>query len=276
MTTFNFPTTELPFASNFTKHPLYMVRVVIIENEVDAQSLLSSIIQEYCPSLELVGMAKNINDGLSLIENTRPDLVFIDIEIDGGTSFQLLDKLVHMSFKIIFTTAYDQHALKAFKYGAVDYLLKPYSPQDVLKSVERVRRTLYDQAIFNRLDFLIKNNKPEHNKKMSIPTSEGVSVISVNDIVKVEADRSYCFICLSDGERMLVSKPLKEIEENLPSKMFFRVHTTHLINMEYIKKYVKEDGGYVIMNDGSSVPIARRRKQHFLEMLGKQCYNSIL
>ncbi|MFT4534009.1 MAG: two-component system LytT family response regulator [Saprospiraceae bacterium] len=269
MTTFNFSTTESPFVLNSSKHPLYMVRVAIIENEVDAKPLLSSIIREYCPSLELVGMAKNIEDGLSLIESMKPDLVFLGIEIDGGTSFQLLDRLVHMSFKIIFTTAYDRYALKAFKYGAVDYLLKPYSPQDVLKSVERVRRTLYDQAIFNRLDFLMKSNKSEHNKKMTIPTSEGVSVISVNDIIRVEADRSYCFICLSDGERMLVSKPLKDLEKSLPRALFYRVHTTHLINMEYIKRYVKEDGGCVMMNDGSSVPIARRRKQHFLKMLGK-------
>lgn len=270
MTTFNFPTTESPFVYNISKPPHYMVRVAIIENEQDAQSLLSSIIREYCPSLELVGIAKNISDGLLLIESTKPDLIFLDVEIDGGTSFQLLDKLMYMSFKVIFTTAHDHYAFKAFKYGAVDFLLKPYSPQDVLKAVERVRKNLYDQAIFNRLDFLIKNNKSDQNIKLNISTSEGVSVISVNDIIRVEADRSYCFICLSDGERVLVSKPLKELENSLPDNMFFRVHTTHLINKEYIKRYIKEDGGCVVMNDGSSVPIARRRKQQFLRALGNQ------
>lgn len=269
MTTFNFPTEKSPFALNTYKQPLHMVRVAIIENEVDAQALLSSIIREYCPSLEVVGMAKNITDGLSLIENANPDLVFLDIEIDGGTSFQLLDKLNHSSFNIVFTTAYDQHALKAFKYGAVDYLLKPYSPQDVLKSVDRVKRSLYDQAIFNRLDYLIKNTGSPQNMKVSIPTSEGVNVIAVNDIVRLEADRSYCFICLSDGGKLIVSKPLKDMQEILPANMFFRVHTTHLINIEYIDRYKKEDGGYVIMNDESTVPIARRRKQEFLEMLTK-------
>jgi len=269
MTTFNFPISESPYIANLSKHPLYMIRVAIIENEVDAQSLLSSIIREYCPSLELVGMAKTVTQGLDLLENTKPDLVFLDIEIDEGTSFQLLDKLMHMSFKVIFTTAFDQHALKAFKYGAVDYLLKPYSPQDVLKSVERVKRSLYDQAIFNRLDYLIKNNSPKKNIKITIPTSEGVNVVSVSDIIRLEADRSYCFICLSNGERILVSKPLKDLEQTLPADMFFRVHTTHLINVDYIDRYMKDDGGYVIMNDGSQVPIARRRKQKFLELLTK-------
>ncbi len=267
MTTFNFPIADSPYIANLAKHPLHMIRVAIIENEEDAQYLLSSIIRDFCPSLELVGMAKTVSEGLELLESTKPDLVFLDIEIEDGTSFQLLDKLKHLTFKIIFTTAFDQHALKAFKYGAVDYLLKPYSPKDVLKSVERVKRSLYDQAIFNRLDYLIKNNSPQKNIKITIPTSEGVNVVSVSDIIRLEADRSYCFICLSDGERILVSKPLKDLEKALPKEMFFRVHTTHLINIDYIDRYIKDDGGYVIMNDSSQVPIARRRKQNFLELL---------
>lgn len=267
MTTFNFPTTDSPFVSNANKHPFHTVRVAIIENRVDAPSLLSNIIQEYCPSLEIVGVAMNITDGLSLIENTKPDLVFLEVEINGATSFQLLDQLMHMSFQVIFTTQYVQHALKAFEYGAVDYLLRPYSPQDVLKSVERVRKTFYNQAIFNKLDFLINNNKPKRSKKLIVSTTEGVSVLPLSEIIRVEADRSYCFIYLSDGERVLVSKPLKDIERSLPNDIFIRVHTTHLINMEYLKRYVKEDGGYAMMLNGSSVPIARRRKQQFLAML---------
>jgi len=246
-----------------------MFHTVIIEDEVDAQSLLSGIIREYCPSLQLVGIASNIKDGIALLEKTKPELVFLDIEIEDGTSFQLLDRLKHMSFKVIFTTAYDQYALKAFKYGAIDYLLKPYSPQDVLKSIERVRRTQYDQAIFNRLDYLIKQNTSTGRNKISIPTSEGMNLVSVNDIIRLEADRSYCYVFLSDGERMLVSKPLKDFERQLPSDLFFRVHSTHLINMDYIKKYIKEDGGSIELNDGSCVPIARRRKQEFLDLLGR-------
>lgn len=267
MTTFNFPTVESPFVVNASSYPSNMVRVAIIQDEEDAQSLLSKIIKEYCPSLEIVGNATTINDGILLIENIKPDLVFLDIEIDGRTSFQLLDRLKYMSFKVIFTTAYDQYALKAFKYGAIDYLLKPYSPQEIFHSVERVRKTLYEEGMFNRLDFLIKNIDSSQNKKISIPTSEGVSVVSINDIVRVEADRSYCFLCLSDGERMLVSKPLKDIEASLPENIFFRIHTTHLINMDYVKRYIKEDGGYVLMNDGSTAPLARRRKQQFLSLL---------
>jgi len=266
MTTLNYTTQEAPV---FIKHQLYIVRAAIIEDESGIQSRLSGIIREYCPSVHLVGVAGNIADGLSLIEETKPDLIFLDIEIDGGTAFQLLDLVKHLSFNIIFAAAYDQYALKAFKYGAIDYLLKPHSPQDVLKSIERVRRTQYDQAIFNRLDYLIKQSKPTQNIKISIPSSEGVSIVSVSDIIRIEADRSYCFVCLSDGERILISKPLKELEVQLPDSQFFRIHSTHLVNMDYIKKYIKEDGGSVVTTDGSHLPIARRRKQEFLEMLSK-------
>lgn len=246
-----------------------MVRTAIIEDEVDAQSLLSSIINEYCPSLQLVGIAGSISEGIALLEESKPDLVFLDIELEGGTSFQLLDRLKHISFRIIFTTAYDQYALKAFKYEAIDYILKPYSPQDVLKSVERVRKTQHDQAIFNRLDYLIKQNNTLQNTRINIQTSEGISLISVSDIVRLEADRSYCFVYLSDGERLLVSKPLKDFESQLPDDQFFRVHSAHLINKEYVKKYIKEDGGMIIMTDGRQVPIARRRKHEFLQKLSK-------
>lgn len=246
-----------------------MVRTAIIEDEVDAQSLLSSIIKEYCPSLQLVGIAGNISDGIALIEESKPDLVFLDIELEGGTSFQLLDRLKHMSFRIIFTTAYDQYALKAFKYETIDYILKPYSPQDVIKSIERVRRTQHDIAIFNRLEYLIEQNDTSQNTKINIQTCEGISLISISDIVRLEADRSYCFVYLSDGERLLVSKPLKDFESQLPEDQFFRVHSTHLINMEYINKYIKEDGGFIIMTDGSHVPLARRRKHEFLMKISR-------
>ncbi len=246
-----------------------MIHTVIIEDERDAVSLLSGIINEYCPSLLIVGVAGNIPDGLKLIEDVKPNLVFLDIEIEGGTSFQLLDRLKHVSFKIIFTTAYDQYALKAFKYGAIDYLLKPYSPKDVVRSIERVKKTQYDQTIFNRLDYLIKQNKPSQNIKINIPTSEGMNIVSVSNIIRIEAYRSYCFAYLSDGDRILVSKPLKDLEAMLPDYMFFRVHSAHLINMDYVKKYIKEDGGSIVMNDGCHIPIARRRKSEFLAILSR-------
>jgi len=252
------------------KKPRNTLRAAIIENELDAQSLLSSIISEFCPNLSLVGTAASISNGLTMLEETKPDIVFLDIEIEEGTSFEMLSKIPNYNFNIIFTTAYDHYALEAFKYGAIDYLLKPYSPQDVLAAIERVHKSHYDNAIFNRIEYLLKQNTSSSGSRIAINTSDGISFISINDIIRIEADRSYCYLHLSDGEKLLVSKPLKELESQLQPANFFRVHSTHLINTDYIKKYSKEDGGTIIMTDGSIISIARRRKQEFLETIFQQ------
>ena len=187
--------------------------------------------------------------------------------MEGTASFDMLDAFKNPTFKIIFTTIDEKYALKAFKYGAIDYIVKPFAPQDILSSIDRVKRTQFNEAIYNRLDYLIRQNHIGKNYKITIPTSEGINVLSISDILRVEADRSYCFIYLTDGDRILVSKPLKDIESMLPDSVFFRVHAAYLINMDYVKRYKKEDGGNIVLNDGSHIPIARRRKKEFFERL---------
>ena len=264
MTTYRTPVSQYHL---YTKHPQFMIRTVIINAEIDTNPLLLEIIQEYAPSINLVGIARNIEDGIQYIEDHKPDLIFLDLEMDGSAPFQMLDSFKNPSFKIIFTTEDEKYALKAFKYGAIDYILKPFVPQDILSSIDRVKRTQFNEAIYNRLDYLIRQNHIGQNYKITIPTSEGINVLSISDILRIEADRSYCFIYLTDGDRILVSKPLKEIENMLPSDVFFRIHSTYLINLDYVKRYSKEDGGNVILNDGSHIPIARRRKKEFFERL---------
>lgn len=264
MTTFRTPQSQKHF---YTKHPQFMIRTVIINADIDTNPLLLEIIHEYAPSIELVGIARTIDQGIQLIDNHKPDLIFLDLEIDGTSSFDMLDSIKNPTFKIVFTTEDEKHALKAFKYGAIDYLLKPFAPQDILSSIDRVKRTQFNEAIYNRLDYLIRQNHIGSNQKITIPTSDGVNVLSISDILKIEADRSYCFIYLTDGDRILVSKPLKEIENMLPADIFFRIHSAYLINLDFVKRYTKEDGGAVILNDGSHIPIARRRKKDFFERI---------
>ncbi len=245
-----------------------MLRTVVIEDEIDSQKLLTKIINEYCIDLEIVGLAENILDGKVIIESQFPDLVFLDIELKDGNSFQLLESLEKRQFKIIFTTAYQEYALKAFKYEAVDYILKPYSPKQVIAAVERVKKRQYDETIYNRLDYLVKQSTKNKHERISIPTLEGVSLFNINDILRLEADRTYCYIYLSDGTKVMVSKPLKEISNMLPETMFFRSHSGHLLNVNYVGKYLNEDGGYALMSDGAQVPVSRRRKKEFLAFLG--------
>lgn len=264
MTTFRIPQSQKHL---YTKHPIFMIRTVIINSEIDSQPLLLEIIQEYATSIDIIGIARNTEEGIQLIEDHKPDLVFLDLDLNESSSFKILDYFKNPTFKIILSSEDESHALKAFKYGAIDYLVKPFAPQEILSSIDRVKKTQFNEAIYNRLDYLIRQNNIRPNNKITIPTSEGINVLSISDILKIEADRSYCFIYLTDGDRILVSKPLKEIESMLPPQVFFRIHSAYLINLDYVKRYSKEDGGSVILNDGSHIPLARRRKKEFFERL---------
>ncbi|MDF1698019.1 MAG: LytTR family DNA-binding domain-containing protein [Saprospiraceae bacterium] len=246
-----------------------MIRTLIINKHIDSNPLLLEIIQEYAPSIEVVSLARDNSQALDQIELHKPDLIFLDIDMDGYTTFELLESIKSPTFKIIFTAKNEKFALKAFKYGAIDYILHPFDPQDILSAIDRVKKTQFNEVIYNRLDYLIRQNHIGQNHKITIPTAEGINILSISDIQRIEADRSYCFIYLAEGDRILVSKPLKEIESMLPDSIFFRVHSAYLINMNYVKRYKKEDGGYVILNDGSHIPIARRRKKEFFERLSQ-------
>lgn len=244
-----------------------MPRAAIIENEVNAQRLLSKIIEEYCPNITLVGVAATIIDAKKLLESEKPELVFLDIQLDDGDGFELLDVLENQSPKIIFTTAYDNHAIRAIKYDAVDYLLKPISPQEVIRAVQKVTSTT--NGISNE-DFrlLIEQLTAPVQHTLNLHTAEGVSILNIDNIVRIEADGSYSYIYMQDGSKEMVSKSIGTLENQINHKSFIRVHTSHIIHTQYLRKYIKEDGGYALMRDGTQVPVSRRRKAVLLEGLG--------
>lgn len=242
-----------------------MRTAIIIEDEYDAQMLLTSILEQYCPDVTVLGTASTIADGKRLIIEEKPDIVFLDIQLGEETGFELLDQLSGHSFKLIITTAYQDFALKAFEYEAIDYVLKPYSPKSILLAIERVKKQVVDNQVYKRLESLLSRQKSL--SKVSLPTSEGYTMLCSSNIVHLVADRSYSYVHLSSAEKLLLSKSLKEIEALLPSASFFRLHASHLVNLNHVEKYVKDDGGYVLMSDGKQVPIARRRKAEFLELL---------
>ncbi len=242
-----------------------MTKAIIIEDEMDAKQLLSRILSDYCPTVKLIGTASNLNKGEQLINELEPDLVFMDIQLGDQTGFQLMDRLEKKSFKLIITTAYEEFALKAFKYEAIDYILKPYSPKSIIAAIGRVTKAYHDSAVYRRLDSLLNNKKT--SKKISLPTSEGILLININDILHIEADRSYSNVYLENNTKQVISKSLKDLQELLPKSDFFRIHTSYLINLNKIERYSNEDGGAVIMSDKKRVPIARRRKNEFMELI---------
>lgn len=240
------------------------MKAIIIEDEVAAINLLSKIVENYCPNIELVANASNIEDGLCLIESANPDLVFLDLKLQDRLSFELLDQLEECSFYLIITTAYDEYAIKAFKYDAIDYILKPYVPKDIISAVSRVLEKEKSNAVFKKLNSILDRSKNRH--RISLATNEGIRICSEEEITRIEASGSYCKVFLVE-ENLMISKPLAEIERLLSSENFIRVHSGHTVNKNFVKSFKNADGGYIEMNDGAQVPIARRRKQYFFNQI---------
>ena len=233
------------------------MRTAIIENETKAQQLLSDILKAYCKELQVVGIAATINKGRQLITEHQPELLFLDIQLDDGDGFDLLDILEQQNLKVIFTTAYDSYAIKAFKYETVDYLLKPITPKEVMKAVEKVKRMKDTQVSLKQLKLLLQKDDSDI---LRISTAEGISLLQKTDIIRIEGDGAYATIYLVDGESEMVSRSIGQIEHEINNSSFLRIHTSHLINQQHLRKYIKEDGGYALMKDGVRVPVSRRKK----------------
>ena len=244
--------------------------ILIIDDEAVAIGNLQHIIQEFCAGFEVVGLAQNVTDGLEMINSLKPKIVLLDIEMPGETGFYLLDQVQDRSFEVIFVTAYNQYAIKAFKYAAVDYLLKPVDIDELQTALDRARdrreRTPVPSIDFGKLMAGIQGLS---SNKLAVHSLGETELVDIDEIVRMEANGSYTDIFISKNKKLMASKTLKEYETLLADDGFFRAHNAHLINMSYIKKYIKKDGFSVLMDDGTTVPIAVRRKELFEELLKK-------
>ncbi len=248
-----------------------MIKTVIIEDEQKSREVLASIIQKNCPELELVGYASNVKQGVELIKSKLPDLVFLDISMPDGSGFDLLSQLSDQKFELIFATASDQHAVKAIKFSACDYLLKPIDTDELKDAVSKVISRRREKPSMENLQFLIQHLKraDENFQKITLPTGNAYEIVNIKDIIRCEADGSYTNFYLQDKRKLMISAGLKHYEELLPETDFIRVHHHHLINMHHVVRFLKEDGGYAIMSDGSKIEISRRKKEAFMEKLHK-------
>lgn len=246
-----------------------MINAVIIDDEKKCISLLRHLITNHCHNVTVVAEAENATQGLQAIQEHKPNLVFLDIEMPDKTGFELLNSLPDINFDIIFTTAYNHYAIKAIRFSALDYLLKPVDLDELKNALARADRKLTKKDQRDTVEVLMNNVKPQQPgfTRISLSTQDGLVILHVNEIVYCEASGTYTYFHLKNKEKIIVSKTLKEYEELLKDHHFLRVHNSYLINLNEVKKYIKGDGGSVIMSNGEEVFVSKRRKDEFLTAL---------
>ncbi len=245
------------------------IKAIIVDDELGARESLSKMLEKNCKQIEVTTKADSMKTAYDSISALQPDLVFLDIEMPNGNAFDLLEKFKQINFNIIFTTAYDHYAIKAIKFSAVDYLLKPIDPEELVHAVERLENKLGQKTELDKqFKTLLSNVRPENKlKKVGIPDGDGLVFINLSDIIRCDSDGNYTYFILTSGKKIIASRTLGEYEQLFSDDNFFRVHRSHLINLEHVKKYIKGEGGYVIMSDNSQVEVSRRNKNDFLEKL---------
>ncbi|QMW01088.1 LytR/AlgR family response regulator transcription factor [Spirosoma foliorum] len=260
------------------------LRAVLIDDETNAREALTNLLRLLCPEVAIVGEAKNADQGIELIQNVKPNLVFLDIQMPGKTGFDLLASFEKVDFGVIFTTAYQEFAIRAFRFSAIDYLLKPIDPDELQAAVEKSKSQVAGvspqqlQILQEHLDatqsLRLSERKKNDNQRIALPTAEGIHFVQMTDIIQCESLGSYTKFHLVKGPAIVVSRLLKEYEEILDNYYFFRVHQSNIVNLEHIKRYVKGDGGQVWMSDNTEIEVSRRRKEEFLSLLSDFYVNS--
>ncbi len=247
------------------------IKAVIIDDMARARKYLEGMIQKYFPEVEIAGMADNISSGAKLIREQKPDLVFLDVEMPGGSGFELFDQLDTIDFEVIFTTAHDQYAIQAFRYSALDYLLKPLKKDDLGSAIRKAIERKSTQAQTDNLRVLLENLKqPQaHKQKLILPGVDGFTVVRMEEIIRIEAVSNYSKFHLLNSQPIMVSKNLGEYEKLLPQTDFIRIHKSHLINIHHVRKFARGSARFVIMADDAKLEVSKRKKDEFLDIISR-------
>lgn len=247
------------------------MKVIIIDDEEPARNNLKQIIKDNFKDVLIIGEADSVKTGVKILSKITPDVLFLDVNLMDGSGFNILEQINKnkIDFHVIFITAYDTYAIKAFQFNALDYILKPIEINQLKKALEKAQNLSNDMFISKKEFEIIINNYEENdnNKKLAIRETNKISFVPLKDIVRCQADINYTRLFFKDGSTKVVSKSLKIYENQLPDSMFYRVHQSDIINLNYVKEFVKNDGGYLILHDGTEIKISRRRKTDFLQML---------
>lgn len=244
-----------------------MLTALIVDDEKKNRESLKKLLNEYCPSVNVLGEAESVNEALIFLKNHKPQLVFLDVEMPNGSGFDLLRQIEKIDFKIIFVTAHSHYAIKAIRFSAIDYLLKPVDTDDLIDAVKNASNEAH---INHQVQYkgLLSNLKNTTTQKLAIPIKDGFTFLAPEDIIRLQADGTYTHI-FTNGEKYTGTKNIKEYEQLLSDNNFFRSHNSHLINLKHVKKFSRVDGYFVQMSDSSVAEISRRKKEEFIELMSK-------
>ncbi len=245
-----------------------MIKAVIIDDEANNQELINNLLTQYAPQVEILGVANSVKSGYQAICDLQPNLVFLDIQMQDGTGFDLLKLFEKPGFRVLFVTAHEEFAIEAFKYSALDYLLKPLSPGNLLAAVKKAEESLGHDELNLKLKTLLDNiSEPSRQKrKIILKTLDRIYSVDIQDLIRLESDGGYTKVFLTDGTRIMVSRILKEFDDLLADAGFVRIHHSHLININHVYFFEKSES-HLVMKDQSVVPVSHRKKDHVLELL---------
>ena len=250
-----------------------MIKAIIVDDESNCCEILATMLERYCQQVKVADICYSGEAALKSIIELNPDIVFLDIEMPHMNGFELLEKLQFVSFKLIFTTSYDQYAIKAIRFSALDYLLKPIDREELQNAVKKAMQEL-DRPMPQQFEVLMQKWKRTGNghQKIALPTMEGLLLIAIDNIISCASERNYTILYLKEKQKLVISRPLKEMEELLEDHSFLRVHHSYMVNLKEINKYVRGEGGYLIMSDGSVVDISRSKKDLLVSKLQEGKY----
>lgn len=242
------------------------IQAVLVDDEENSLEALTILLQKYCPDVHVAGTADTVNSAIEVINNLQPDLVFLDIALPDGQGFEVLEQVTHTTFEVIFTTAYDQYALKAFDFSALDYLLKPINAEKLQQSVERFQH-IHPQAVLKERVSVLREGLGNLLQRIILTSMDGFEVHKISDIIRCEANGSYTIFFIKGGHKVITSKTLNNFEKMLDDLSFVRVHSKHLINLDYVKRYISGRGGYIVFDDGTQVDVSERKKKEFIRRM---------
>jgi len=245
-----------------------MLKAIIVDDEPYCCEILAAMMESECAEVEIVSICKNADEALAAIRQYAPDLVFLDVEMPKMNGFEMLEQIPDINFHLIFTTSYDQYALKAIRFSAIDYLLKPIDREELKKAVQKVKERIAT-PLPQQLEILMHKFRQPSNliNKIALPTIEGLMMIPVDNIISCESADNYTTLQLKGKKKILVTRSLKEMEEMLEQHAFIRVHRYYIVNLNEIEKYIKGEGGYLVMSDGSTIDVSRNKKEVLIRKL---------